>query len=80
MANIHGLPYSGFAPSNKDIAEYLRDVADSIESGEPVRNLYFTTEYIDGRVDTTCIGHPTDTARIIGVMTIANTKLILEKP
>jgi hypothetical protein len=79
MAEIHGLPYSGFAPSNKDIAEYLRDIANSIEEGDPVRNLYFTTEYLDGRVDTTVIGHPTDMARTVGVMTFANAKLILEQ-
>lgn len=79
MADIRGLPYNGFAPSNKDIAQYLRDIADTVENGESVRNLYLTTEYIDGRVDTTCIGHPTDVARMIGVLTVANTKLILDQ-
>lgn len=77
MAEIVGLPYSGFAPSNDDIAKYLRDVADNIEQGEPIRNLYFITEFVDGQIEPTCIGQPSDMARMIGILNIANTKLIL---
>ena len=72
MPTIKQLPNNGFAPSNASIAGHLREQADWIdEDPEPVRNVYIVIERADGTLKRQTVGMPCDTARLVGILTIA---------
>lgn len=68
---ISALPNTGFAPSNESIAKHLREQAEFIEAGDPVRNVFMVVELADGSVYRATMGQPCDLARAIGVLTVA---------
>ncbi len=78
MSNLREFPCTGLAPSNKDVAKILRDMADSIEDDKPCRNLLVITEYADGSLAPVVMGLPTDIARMIGTLQMAILKLALD--
>lgn len=63
--------YSGISLSNKDIADWLRAWADAIETRPPIKNLIMIGEAANGDTQIISTGAAIDTARVVGVVTIA---------
>lgn len=71
MSNLLELPPTAFAPSNSDIAERLRQMADYIENDVPIKTVFLICEKMDGTLERSTMGHPCDLARAMGILTIA---------
>ncbi len=80
MAEITNLPNTGFAPTNKAIADHLVELAESIAQPDsmPVKNVVVLIEYADGELQRQCCGQPIDMARIVGLLTIAAARAATE--
>lgn len=66
------LPSSGFARTNHDTAELLRELADHIEEGRygHVDTVVAVVEH-EGELTRNTYGGPTDRARVVGLLTMA---------
>ncbi|MCA8026429.1 hypothetical protein [Burkholderia cepacia] len=81
MAELASLPLNGFAPTNPDVAQHLREQAEWIECGEygDVRNVFLVIETTDGRLIRQTCGAPCDRARAVGILTIAAARASVEE-
>lgn len=70
MTNVKALPLNGLAPSNKDIAAHLRQLADWIEEAdaEPLRCVVAVYETQAGQLFRRVCGTPSDRARVNGLL------------
>lgn len=77
MSNIKRMPTTGHANCNEDVAKFLREMADNVESGAygTIRQLMATIES-GGEIETWVAGGPCDNARIVGLMNMAALKFI----
>lgn len=76
MTKIVALPNNGFAPSNSDIANHLREQADWMEENDaaPLTNVVIVFELEDGSIRRQVCGQPIDRARMVGLLTMAATQ------
>lgn len=79
MSNIKAMPITGYANSNADVAKFLREMADNVEAGNhgDIRQVALVMES-GGDANTWVAGGPCDNARIVGLMSIATARFILE--
>lgn len=77
MSNLKALPITGHANSNEDVAKFLRELADIVESADhdDIRQVAVIVE-ADGDVETWVAGGPWDNARIVGLMSIATARFM----
>jgi hypothetical protein len=73
MSNLTKLPLNGFAPTNDDIAQHLRDQANLVESGiyGDLRTVFIVIEPVDGTLVRQTCGGPCDLARALGILFMA---------
>ena len=74
--NVHVLPSTGFAPTNRDVAENLRHWADAIERDEAACHSAIIVMERDGQVHRAVLGGPNDRARIMGILFAAATMAV----
>lgn len=77
MSNLTLLPITGHTNSNEDVATFLRELADIVESSDhsAVRQVAVIVE-AEEDVETWVAGGPWDNARIVGLMTIATARFM----
>lgn len=73
MSRATLLEFPGYVTANKDIAAYLRELADHFEhpDTEQLHSLVILVETQDGRINRSHAGKPQDLARVVGLLTMA---------
>lgn len=77
MSKLAALPTTGHANCNADVANFLRELADTVDAGGvgDVRQLMVITEAA-GKLDTWVSGGPCDNARVVGLIEMAKIRFI----
>lgn len=75
MSKLYSLPATCLAPNNADVAKRLHELASAIENGTwgKVHTVTVLLES-EGRIHRQLYGHPIDTARLIGLLTMATSQ------
>lgn len=76
---VEAFPNNGYAPTGESIASHLREIAQWIEEGEEVANIYMIFEKPDGKIYRRVCGQPVDRARVCGVLQMAATFLAMDE-
>lgn len=79
MGVVSVLAPTGYAPSNKDLADRIRRFAEDVEDGcwdDSVKNVICIIEDKDGVLHRQTFGNIIDYARVVGLLTLSITREI----
>lgn len=71
--NLVLLDGAGWAPTNKDVADALREWATAIEHDEATYNSAIIVVEVNGEIHRAVLGGPNDRARVMGILFAAAT-------